>query len=118
MRIPGKHGQTILHVAAGQNRAGLCRWLLSLGADVDRTDILGRTALHHAASSDAAEAARLLIERGANLTAADWKGRTPLELAENGKGRTAEQVIREEISLRAGNRVKAVKVRRDQAGRE
>jgi len=80
VRIPDRHGQTILHVAAGQNRARLCRWLLNLGANVDRTNILGRTALHHAASSDAAEATRLLIERGAKLTAADWKGRTSLEL--------------------------------------
>ena len=109
MRIPFTHGGTLLHVAARRNLAGLCRWLLDHGADVNRADILGRTALHHAVRDGAADAARLLIARGAALDAKDWQGRTPLDLAEGGDGAALAQAMREEISTRHGQRVKAVK---------
>lgn len=33
-----------LHVGARRNLTGLCHWLLRLGDDVNRADILGRTA--------------------------------------------------------------------------
>jgi len=109
VRIPFTHGSTLLHVAARRNLAGLCRWLLDHGADVNRTDRLGRTALHHAVRDGAADAARLLIARGADLDAKDWQRRTPLDLAESDDGEALARVIREEISLRHGQRVKAVR---------
>ena len=86
-----------------------CRWLLRLGTNVNRTDILGRTALHHAVRDGAAETARLLIAHGADLDTKDWQGRSPLDLAEAGNGEALARVIREEISLRHGQRVKAVR---------
>ena len=113
MRIPGTYGGTLLHAAAKRNSAGLCRWLLRLGADVNRTDIRDMTPLHHAAWCGAADAARLLIARGANLDARDWRGRSPLDLAEDGNGEAMAQAIREEISLSHGQRAQRVKVLRD-----
>jgi len=106
--MPFTHGGTLLHVAARRNVAGLCRWLLDHGANVNRTDILGRTALHQAVRDGAAEAARLLIARGADLDARDWQGRTALDLAD---ARDAEAVVRtilEEISARHAHKVKAI----------
>ncbi|GER06699.1 hypothetical protein GCM10007972_12960 [Iodidimonas muriae] len=108
MRIPFTHGGTLLHVAARRNLTGLCSWLLRCGADVNRTDILGRTALHHAVRDGAADAARFLIAQGADLDAKDWQCRTPLYLAESDDDEALARVIREEISLRHGQRVKAV----------
>jgi ankyrin repeat protein len=112
MRLPFTHGGTLLHVAARRNLAGLCRWLLRLGADANRADILGRTALHHAVREGAADAARLLIAHGAGLDAKDWQGRTPLDLAEAGNGEALAGAIRAEISLRHARRVKAVRLAR------
>ncbi|MCA8927017.1 MAG: ankyrin repeat domain-containing protein [Alphaproteobacteria bacterium] len=99
-----------MHVVARRNLAGLCRWLLDRGADANRADILGRTALHHAARDGAADAARLLIARGAALDAKDWQGRSPLDLAEAGNGEAVARMIREEISLRHGRKVKAARL--------
>ena len=109
MRIPFRHGETILHFAARRNWTALCRWLLRLGAEINQSDILGRTALHYAVRDDATDAARLLIARGADLDAKDWQGHTPLELAEAGGGKTAA-VIREEFSLRNARKVKEVRL--------
>lgn len=112
MRVPGTYGGTLLHVAAKRNRAGLCRWLLRLGADVNRTDIRDMTPLHHAAWHGAADAARLLIAGGADPNAKDWKERTPLDLAEAGSGEALTRAIREAISARHAHRVKAMKIGR------
>lgn len=112
MRLPGTYGGTLLHVAAKRNHARLCRWLLRLGADVNGTDIRDMTPLHHAAWHGAAEAARLLIAHGAALDARDWRGRSPLDLAEAGNGKALARTIREKISARHAQRVKAVKIGR------
>lgn len=112
MRLPFTHGGTLLHAAARRNLAGLCRWLVDRGADVDRADILGRTALHHAVREGAADTARLLIGHGADLDAKDWQGRTPLDLAEAGDGAALARAIRDEISLRHAQNVKAVRLAR------
>ena len=110
MRLPFTHGDTLLHMAAKRNRAGLCHWLLRLGADVNRTDIRDMTPLHHAAFHGATDTARLLIAHGADLDARDWRGRSPLDLAEAGNGEAPARVIREETSLRHGRKVKAVRL--------
>lgn len=110
MRVPGTYGGTLLHLAAKRNRAGLCHWLLRFGADVNGTDIRDMTPLHHAAFHGAADAARLLIARGADLDARDWRGRSPLDLAEAGNGEALALAIREEISARHAQKVKAVRV--------
>jgi ankyrin repeat protein len=117
VRIPGTYGKTLLHIAARRNFVGLCRWLLWLGANVNRTDILDRTALHYAAQQGAMESAQLLIAHGANLDAKDWKGRTPLDFAETEGSDLIVREIRERISLRHASTVKAVRVARtDKSG--
>jgi len=99
-------------MAARRNLVGLCRWLLRLGADVNRTDILDRTALHDVAQQGAIESAQLLIAHGADLEAKDWKGRTPLDLAEAEGNETISRAIREGISLRHSRNVKAIHAER------
>ena len=112
MRIPFRHGETILHVAARKSWTTVCQCLLHLGADVNRSDILGRTALHHAARDNALDAVRLLIAHGANVNAKDWKERTPLELSDDEHGEVAE-VIREAVSLQNAERLKSMKMLQD-----
>ena len=112
MRIPFRHGETILHLAARKNWTALCQWLLRFGVDVNRTDVLGKTALHYAAQHGATDAVQLLIEQGADFNALDWKERTPLMLAEGGHSEGAAMMLREEISLRDGQRIKGLKVLR------
>ena len=53
------------------------------------------------------------IARGADINAKDGQGRTSLERAEEQGESAAAEVIREEISLRHGQHVKAVKILRD-----
>lgn len=118
MKIPFRHGDTLLHIAARKNRTAMCRWLLRLGSDVNRTDILGRTALHHAVRDGAADAARLLVAQGAILDAKDWQGRTVLDLAEAGHGEAAARMIREEISARHARKVKAVRLAQVRRGND
>jgi len=113
MRIPFRHGEAILHIAARRNWTVLCRWLLRLGADVNATDIRDMTPLHHTVRFGAMETARLLIARGADVNAKDWQGRTPPDLAETGGGVAVAGTIHEEISARHERHVKAVKVLRD-----
>lgn len=72
------------------------------------TDIRNMTPLHHAAFHGATGAARLLIARGAVLNMKDWQGRTPLDLAEACNGKALARTIREEISARHAQKVKAV----------
>ncbi|MAL77681.1 MAG: hypothetical protein CMN55_00980 [Sneathiella sp.] len=112
MRIPFRHGETILHIAARRNWMVLCQWLLCLGVDVNRTDILGRTALHHAAQHNAVDAANFLVERGTDLDAKDWQQRTALELAETGRSEAISNLIREKRSLAHAQYVKGLKVQR------
>lgn len=114
IKIPGKQGQSLLHLAARRNLSGLCRWLLRFGANVDRTDILGRTALHYAAQQGSTETMRLLIAHGAKLTEKDWKGKTPFDLLPaGGCGDELRLTIEEAISLRHSHRVKGAKRWRD-----
>ena len=88
----------------------VCQWLLRLGANVNRTDILGRTSLHYAAQHDSANAARLLIAAGANLDLRDWKDRTPLIIAKTGLAIDIVEIIRAEESLRGAQRTKALRL--------
>jgi ankyrin repeat protein len=74
------HGDTPLTVAAELGRAGMVRWLLKEGADVE--DVAPhkyfKPALCAAAYGKRPEVAALLIAAGANLEARDRFGNTPL----------------------------------------
>jgi ankyrin repeat protein len=106
-------GDTPLHHAAMRGKERVALALLDHGADVNAVNAFNATPLHEAAVGGHAELVKALIARGADVNAKDGHGRTPLERAEEQGESEAAQVIREEISLRHGQRVKAVKVLRD-----
>jgi ankyrin repeat protein len=74
------HGDTPLTVAAVLGRAGMVRWLVDQGADVE--DVAPhpyfKPALCAATYGKSPEAAAVLIAAGANLEAQDRFGNTPL----------------------------------------
>jgi len=111
-------GDTPLHHAAMRGKERVALALLDHGADVNAVNAFSATPLHEAAVGGHAELVRVLIARGADVAAKDGHGRTPLDRAEEQGESEAAQVIREEISLRHGQRVKAVKVLRDRKRKE
>ena len=104
---------TALVTAAAEGHTEIVRRLLDHGADVNAVNAFNATPLHEAAVGGHAELVKALIARGADVNATDGNGRTPLERAEEQGESAAAEVIREEISLHHGQRVKAVKVLRD-----
>ncbi|KAL1356666.1 hypothetical protein HN51_008653 [Arachis hypogaea] len=77
--------QTPLHVAAGQNRADIVKFLLEWqGPDkveLEAKNMYGETPLHMAAKNGCSEAAKLLLAHGAVVEAQANNGMTPLHLA-------------------------------------
>lgn len=106
-------GDMPLHHAAMRGKERVALALLDHGADVNAVNAFNATPLHEAAVGGHAELVKALIARGADVNATDGNGRTPLERAEEQGESAAAEVIREEISLHHGQRVKAVKVLRD-----
>jgi ankyrin repeat protein len=76
-------GQTALHCAALVRNAAMLRFLVELGADIDRRENDGRTALHvlFDAWKDGAACAEMLLTLGANANAVFETGETALHLA-------------------------------------
>lgn len=75
-------GDWPLKSAAKDNDMGRIQWLLSHGAEVDRTST-GETALHSAVAHDSREAVVALLAAGADPNAQDVDGWTPLFRAES-----------------------------------
>ncbi|MFH2204531.1 MAG: ankyrin repeat domain-containing protein [Elusimicrobiota bacterium] len=65
----GKYGDTLLHVAAKNDRPEVIKILLKHGADVDARASYDATPLHHAAMNGKVDAARALLDGGANINA-------------------------------------------------
>lgn len=61
--------KSALALAAGKGRAGMVRWLLANGFDVNETDDFGGTALIAAAEMDQAETVDILLKAGADIGA-------------------------------------------------
>lgn len=75
-------GQTILHLAAGDDDLELVKHLLENGAKVNTIDSVGETPLHYAVTEgDNLEIVRLLVEKGADVNAKNIFSRIPLHLA-------------------------------------
>lgn len=82
--VVDKHGKTALHYAAGNElEADVVEFVLSLGFDLERSDISNDySALHHAISDGTAKGCELLLRRGALVDKKSRKkGYTPLILA-------------------------------------
>ena len=78
-----ENGMTPLHRAARDARnAGVIRYMIAIGADVNAEDNMGMTPLHFAAGCNPnVEVAKCLVEHGADVRAEDDKGFTPLDLS-------------------------------------
>jgi len=106
-------GDTPLHHAAMRVKERVALALLDHGADVNAVNAFNATPLHEAAVGGHAELVKALMAHGADVNAKDGEERTPLERAEEQGENAAAEVIREAISLRHGQHMKAVKVLRE-----
>ncbi len=61
----------LIHIAVEKGHAGVVKWLLAQGEEVDRVNKHGATPLHTAAWNGQVEIARLLVAGGANVEAKD-----------------------------------------------
>ncbi|KAM6582256.1 hypothetical protein CsatB_009258 [Cannabis sativa] len=77
--------QTPLHVAAGNNRTDIVKFLLELTGphevELEAKNMYGETPLHMAAKNGCNDAARMLLAHGAFIEAKANNGMTPLHLA-------------------------------------
>jgi len=67
IEIPNRHGHTCLMIAAYKKHYKIAKYLVSLGADVNRKSIKGNTALHDCAESGSLDILQLLIANGAKM---------------------------------------------------
>ncbi|CAK0816685.1 unnamed protein product, partial [Prorocentrum cordatum] len=74
LRSRFENGVSLLHLAAGAGEAGVARWLLQRGAEVDAPDASGATAAHWVQLSGSAECLAELHAWGADVEAADLRG--------------------------------------------
>jgi hypothetical protein len=74
-------GRTPLHWAVLMGYPDVCKFLLSMHADVNATDKLGHTPLHEAAMYGRNQIAILLLANKARVNAMDDEAETPLTLA-------------------------------------
>ena len=64
-----ENGRRALNWAAWFNNTNALVELLSMGANIDGTNLTGYTLIHHAAENGSVDATRLLIEAGADFVA-------------------------------------------------
>jgi ankyrin repeat protein len=81
IKANGWDGETLLHLAVGQNHKELTDVLLKDGADVNALTTDKLTPLHMAAQNGNIEIITLLLNKGANINPVDSKGWTPLDRA-------------------------------------
>jgi len=81
IKARGWDGETLLHLAIGQNHKDLAEALLKDGADVNALTTDRLTPLHMAAQNGNIEIVTLLLDKGANINPVDSKGWTPLDRA-------------------------------------
>ena len=77
-----RSGQTVLIVAARNNRVAAVKYLCEEGANVNAQDIYGSTALHQATFYDFEKVVEVLLEYNADKEIKDHKGRTAYSYAE------------------------------------
>jgi ankyrin repeat protein len=81
IKAKGWDGESLLHLAVGQNHKELTEALLKDGADVNASTTDDLTPLHMAAQNGNIDIATLLLDKGANINPVDSKGWTPLDRA-------------------------------------
>lgn len=74
-------GGTPLFYAAGGDHVAIAKYLIDVGAEVNRKDLRGWTSLHNAAKSGSVDMVKLLSLKKADVNAKDADGRSVLHLA-------------------------------------
>lgn len=67
MEIANRHGHTCLMIACYKGHLKIARYLIELGADVNRKSVKGNTALHDCAESGSLEILQLLLSHDAKM---------------------------------------------------
>ena len=65
IEIANRHGHTCLMIACYKGHLRIAKYLISIGADVNRKSVKGNTALHDCAESGSLEIMKLLLVSGA-----------------------------------------------------
>ena len=77
IEVANRHGHTCLMIACYKGHFKIAKYLIDIGADVNRKSVKGNTALHDCAESGSLDIMRLLITSGARIDV-DAYGMTPL----------------------------------------
>lgn len=80
-KIQDQDGQTLLHLAAGQNQTSIAKRLIELGVNLNAKNHVGYTPLHEAVRDGHRECTELLLKSGADTTITDNNENTALETA-------------------------------------
>eukprot|EP00038_Savillea_parva_P009625 m.184787 g.184787 ORF g.184787 m.184787 type:complete len:724 (+) comp16228_c0_seq1:65-2236(+) len=81
--VSDSDGNTLVHLAAGQNLLELLTYLITHGVDCKGQNKDGDTPLHCAAECSCQVACALLLEADAEASVCNNAGKTPLDLAQN-----------------------------------
>jgi hypothetical protein len=65
IKVANRHGHTCLMIACYKGHFKIAKYLIDIGADVNRKSVKGNTALHDCAESGSLEIMKLLIGSGA-----------------------------------------------------
>lgn len=76
-------GNTVLHLAANNNRVDIIKMLISIGAPLDAHGQFGYAPLHLAAYRGHTESIKILIEAGASVNAMNDGGLVAFDVARN-----------------------------------
>jgi ankyrin repeat protein len=76
IEVANRHGHTCLMIACYKGHLRIAKYLISIGADVNRKSVKGNTALHDCAESGSLEIMKLLLVSGA-LMDVDAYGTNP-----------------------------------------
>ena len=77
IEVANRHGHTCLMIACYKGHYKIAKYLIEIGADVNRKSVKGNTALHDCAESGSLDIMKLLLISGARIDV-DAYGMTPL----------------------------------------
>ena len=77
IEVANRHGHTCLMIACYKGHFKIAKYLIEIGADVNRKSVKGNTALHDCAESGSLDIMKLLLISGARIDV-DAYGMTPL----------------------------------------